>query len=299
MTDIGNSIRRKREELGFTLEEICEKTKISVVQLNAIENGDMDHFKHDMVFLRFYLKNLCVVLGLDFNDVAHQFNITKDEFTNTLSLKKIRENEISEANDANNKRLSDNKYIYRNFKKKRFEVSFVTLIIVIAIIVIGLTFVFFTSILPILTVTPKVIGNNPITQIPGEITMVENPKPNPDANPNPTQIVITKTGLTSYMITDWVKDNQVKFVLSFKTNSYIRVFIDGVVTNNPAARKYLFGETMEIITNATANREVQIAIGYMKMNTITVNGQNVVIDPAIANLPKSYKVTFTFSGSTS
>jgi transcriptional regulator with XRE-family HTH domain len=299
MTDIGNSIRRRREELGFTLEEICEKTKISVVQLNAIENGDMDHFKHDMVFLRFYLKNLCVVLGLDFNDVAQQFNITKDEFTNTLSLKKIRENEVSEANIAKNKRLSDNKYIYRNFKKKRFEVSFVTLIIVIAIIVIGLTFVFFTSILPRLSVTPKIIGNNPITQIPGEIKTEVNPKPNPDPNPNPTQIVITKTGLTSYRITDWVKDKQVKFVLSFKTNSYIRVFIDGVVTNNPAARKYVYGESMEIITTAVANREVQIAIGYIKMNTITVNGQKVVIDPTIANLPKSFKVTFTFSGSSS
>jgi hypothetical protein len=172
---------------------------------------------------------------------------------------------------------------------------------VIAIIVIGLTVVFFTSILPKLTVAPKVIGNNPITQIPGEIKTDNNPKPTPDPDPNPNsaQIVITKTGLTSYKITDWFKGNQVKFVLSFKTNSYIRVFIDGVVTNNPAARKYLYGETMEIITNAASSREVQIAIGYMKMNTITVNGQKVVIDPAIENLPKSFKVTFTFSGSSS
>ncbi len=300
MTEIGNSIRSKREELGFTLEEICEKTKISVVQLNAIENGDMDHFKHDMVFLRFYLKNICSVLDLNYDEVLHQFNISKSEFTNTLSLKKIQENEASEANIIKNKQLSDSKFIYRNFKKKRFEVSFITLIIVIALIVISLSVIFFTVVLPRLSAAPDIIGNNPIEEIPG--TVKTEPKPSTDANPNPnptpvpTQIVVSNAGLTAYSITDWVKDKQVKFTVKFNSNSMMKVYIDGVLTNNPSARIYNYGETMEIIVKAAANREVAINFGYLKKNTISVDDLAAVIDPSIAALPKSFKMVFTFTG---
>lgn len=300
MTEIGNTIRTKREELGFTLEEICEKTKISVVQLNAIENGDMDHFKHDMVFLRFYLKNICGVLELDYDEVLHQFNISKDQFTNTLSIKKIKENETSEANIIKNKQLSDSKFIYRNFKKARFEVSFITLIIVIAVIVIGLTIVFFTTVLPRLSAAPDIIGNNPIEEIPGEIKADTTPSNQPDPAVNPTpvpaNIVITKTGSTTYNITDWVKDKQVKFVVKFNSSSSIKVYIDGLVTNNPSSRIYAFGETMVIIVNAALNREVAINFGWMEGNTITVDDQTAVIDPSFANLPVSKKMIFTFTG---
>jgi transcriptional regulator with XRE-family HTH domain len=296
MTEIGNSIRRKREELGFTLEEICEKTKISVVQLNAIENGDMDHFKHDMVFLRFYLKNICTVLDLDYDDVVHQFNISKEQFTNTLSMKKIRDNEASEANIVKNKKLSDSKFIYRNFKKKRFEVSFITLIIVIAVIVLALTIVFFTNVLPHLSAAPDVIGNNPIDEIPGEIKKDVDPAVDPTPTPTPAHIIVTKTGLTAYNITDWVKDRQVKFSVKFNSNSMVKVYIDGVLTNNPSARIYNYGETMEIIVKAALNHEVAISFGYLKRNTINVDSQSVLIDPTIAQLPRSYKMVFTFTG---
>ncbi|MGB7595814.1 MAG: helix-turn-helix domain-containing protein [Erysipelotrichaceae bacterium] len=301
MTEIGNSIRLKREELGYTLEEICEKTKISVVQLNAIENGDMDHFKHDMVFLRFYLKNICSVLELDYDEVLHQFNISKDQFTNTLSIKKVKENEESEANIAKRKQLSDSKFIYRNFKKKRFEVSFITLIFVIAVIVIGLSIVFFTTILPRLSVAPNVIGNNPIEEIPKEIvkdtTTPTTPGTTPTPTPVPTKIILAKTGLTTYKITDWVKDKQVKFIVKFNSSSMMKVYIDGVLTNNPSSRIYVYGETMEIIVNAALNREVAISFGYLKRSTITVDDQPTLIDPTIASLPKSFKMVFTFGGS--
>ena len=119
MTEIGSIIRGKREELGLTLAEVSEKTKISMIHLVAIENGDMDHFKHDMVFLRFYLKTISVALDLDFETIAHQFNLSKDDYTNTISLKKIKENETSEANVVKNRQLSDSKYIYQNIKKRR------------------------------------------------------------------------------------------------------------------------------------------------------------------------------------
>jgi cytoskeletal protein RodZ len=299
MTEIGNSIRIKREELGFTLEEISEKTKISVVQLSAIENGDMDHFKHDMVFLRFYLKNICAVLDLDYDEVLHQFNISKDQFTNTLSIKKIKENEKSEDNIEKRKQLSDSKFIYRNFKQKRFEVSFITLIIVIAVIVIGLTIVFFTTILPRLTVAPGIIGNNPIDEIPSEIVKdtTTPAKPGTTPTPVPTKIILTKTGLTAYKITDWVKDKQVKFVVQFNSSSMTKVFIDGVLTNNPSSRIYNYGETMEIIVNAALNREVAISFGYLKRSTIKVDDSQALIDPTIAALPKSFKMVFTFGGS--
>lgn len=295
MTEIGNIIRSRREELGLTLAEVSEKTKISMIHLVAIENGDMDHFKHDMVFLRFYLKTISVALDLDFKTIAHQFNLSKDDYTNTISLKKIKENEASEANVVKNRQLSDSKYIYQNIKKRRVDVSFITLLIAIVVIVIGLVFVFFNSVLPLLSREPELIYQ-PIDEIPSEITPEPQPEPEPETNPEPTIIVVAKTGLTAYSITDWVEGKQVKFVVSFFSNSMMKVYIDDVLTNNPSARIYNYGETMEIIVEAAANRKVSISFGYIKRNTIKVDGIDAVIDPTIANLPRSYRIEFTFAG---
>ena len=76
----------------------------------------------------------------------------------------------------------------------------------------------------------------------------------------------------------------------------MKVFIDGIQTNNPASKIYNYGSTMEIIVNAAANREVAISFGYLKTNTITVDNLPAVIDPTIAALPRSYKMVFTFTG---
>lgn len=299
MTDIGNSIRQRREELGYSVEEISEKTKISVVHLNAIERGDMDHFRNDLVFLRFYLKNLSSVLDMDLNEVLTQFNLTKDEFTNTLSLKKIQEKETSEANIAKNKSLSQSEYVYRNFKKKRFEVSFATLMVVIVLIVISLIIVFFTNVLPLLTKTPENIILNPVENVPGEVKPDPNPEPEPEPQPEPTVIIVTKTGLTDYAITDWVKGRQVKFVVKYNSSSMMKVLIDGVLTNNPTSRIYNYGETMEVIVDAAQNKTVTLSFGYIKYNTITVNDIAVPIDPTIAAAPRSFRVVFTFTGGAS
>ena len=48
MKEIGQKLRERREELGFTLEQMCEKTKVTIPNLKAIEAGDLEYFDNDL-----------------------------------------------------------------------------------------------------------------------------------------------------------------------------------------------------------------------------------------------------------
>ena len=54
MKEIGATLRKRREELGYTLEEMSNKTRISVAQLNALEEGDLEFFKDDLSYVRYF-----------------------------------------------------------------------------------------------------------------------------------------------------------------------------------------------------------------------------------------------------
>ena len=66
MKEIGQKLRERREELGFTLEQMCEKTKVTIPNLKAIEAGDLEYFDNDLSYLRFYIKYYCQALYLDY-----------------------------------------------------------------------------------------------------------------------------------------------------------------------------------------------------------------------------------------
>ena len=53
MVEIGNRLKERREELGFTLKEMSDKTRVPVYKLQAIENGDLKFFDNEKNTLTF------------------------------------------------------------------------------------------------------------------------------------------------------------------------------------------------------------------------------------------------------
>lgn len=64
LTEIGETIRARRETLGLSIEEVQEKTKIRSKYLMAVEAGD-DNIAPGKAYFRAFLKSYAEFLGLD------------------------------------------------------------------------------------------------------------------------------------------------------------------------------------------------------------------------------------------
>ena len=98
MKEIGATLKKRREELGYTLEEMSNKTRISVAQLKALEDGDLEFFKDDLSYVRYFVRFYCQALYLDFDPLRDQLSQDLDQFTETMSLKAIHDREEMQSN---------------------------------------------------------------------------------------------------------------------------------------------------------------------------------------------------------
>lgn len=78
MQDLGEQLRRSRQEKNLTLEEIKNRTKIQLRYLEALEKGDPTPFAGE-VYFKGALRNYAQVVGLDPEQVLAQYYQLKQE----------------------------------------------------------------------------------------------------------------------------------------------------------------------------------------------------------------------------
>jgi cytoskeletal protein RodZ len=136
MLEIGKSLKERREELGFTLKQMSEKTKVPTNKLQAIENGDIKYFDNDLTYLKFYVRYYCNALHLDFELFRDSLDLALDEFSNTSKMMKI--SEINEIHDRVKERVINKP----TTRKRQLDVSFISFVSSIILLVITLVLVF-------------------------------------------------------------------------------------------------------------------------------------------------------------
>jgi len=72
LLELGQKLKEERENQGLTLEQIQQKTKISVQVLKAIEQGDTSLLPHP-VYAKGFVQNYARILGLDWRDIGDRF----------------------------------------------------------------------------------------------------------------------------------------------------------------------------------------------------------------------------------
>ncbi|HFD39882.1 MAG TPA: helix-turn-helix domain-containing protein, partial [Anaerolineae bacterium] len=70
---LGDWLRQRREELGISLEQAEEETRIRICSLEALENENFDDLP-DPVVGRGFLRNYAAYLGLDPQEAAERYN---------------------------------------------------------------------------------------------------------------------------------------------------------------------------------------------------------------------------------
>ncbi len=81
LQELGNLLRTERENQGLSLEDVYQRTKISLGNLRAIEEGRIDDLPHP-VYAKGFVKNYAHMLGMDAEQMAKEFsrNFTQADF---------------------------------------------------------------------------------------------------------------------------------------------------------------------------------------------------------------------------
>lgn len=73
LKELGSRLKAEREQQGLTVEQMMELTKLSRVNVHAIEEGNKNDFPHP-VYAKGFIKNYAKALGLDSEEIGKEFS---------------------------------------------------------------------------------------------------------------------------------------------------------------------------------------------------------------------------------
>lgn len=303
-TTIGSLLKARREELGFSLSQLSEKTKVPLHKLQAIEDDNIAYFKDEITYLKFYVRYYFNALHLNFEDYKDLFNTSIEMYTETAKLIKTQEmRELHErvASGANKQFQKTTKTIKKRPRQAlRSDLAFISMIVIGLLIVLALLFVFFQSVLPILTQTK---GDQQVIVIPNPIEREKDPIEEPDDEPEePVVFSVVKTSkldkngqLTIYEVSGFTEGDAVTIEVEIRASkSWVSSKVDGVSTVNPPRRDYLRGEIYTLIVTAQTGRGIEVYVGNLNRQILRINGTVISMDQDLLAERESSSFYFRF-----
>lgn len=95
---IGLILQERRKEQGYSLEEMSVKTKLSTVQLSAIEEGNIQFFKDDLSYLSYFVRYYANALGIDYNELRNELDDTINAYTDSITVSQIKKQDEITSN---------------------------------------------------------------------------------------------------------------------------------------------------------------------------------------------------------
>lgn len=296
MLKIGQTLKERREELGYSIQAMATKTRVPAQNLNAIEEGNLKYFENDITYVKFYIRYYCNALHLNYEDYKEELEKALEEFSNTTKMMKMVElEELHTRISDRSKKSGSKKVITRKAKRnQKFDLSFWSFVSVVSILIIALTFVFGFLILPkLLNKTPETVVEIP--ELPSPIQPEETTE-EPNTEVETKVLSIAQINAENYEVTGYLDQQELQMLIQFKSNAYVSILVDGVSTFNPASKLYSVGSTLDLKFNAKSNMVIEVYIGWMNGNTLTLNGLEVPLDTTIATRNGSVTLVFTFKG---
>jgi cytoskeleton protein RodZ len=122
LKELGSRLKAEREQQGLTVEQMMELTKLSRVNVHAIEDGNKDDFPHP-VYAKGFIKNYAKALGLDSEEIGN-------EFSKFYSVEEL-SNEKKNINSCVDERLSQNDYSDVSASSSKLSIFIIILLVVV------------------------------------------------------------------------------------------------------------------------------------------------------------------------
>ena len=143
MKEIGEKLKKTRESMGISIDEVAQDLKIRASQIEKMESGNKEAFK-DVFYLKMFIKNYAKYLGLDEDEIIEEFNDYLFDFTSKINLddiKKAEKDKIKKEKNIKTVKISSPYTVMKNQQRTvpRFLiVGGIILLLVIIIYVIVL-----------------------------------------------------------------------------------------------------------------------------------------------------------------
>lgn len=299
MKEIGKKLLNQRKKMGLSYEDVSEITKLPLPYLKAIEKGDLEYFKNDLTYVRFYVRSYCKAVGLPYENMKDDVLESINEYTHTLTVKELQAQEEVEANiveksenirDSKGPQLTkkDRVSIRTNVqqstrfrKARRVDFAYLSLIIVASLIVVLLVYVGVTALLdkedtpapkqdPISVKTPT-----PEVEKPKKETDKEDKKEKEEVKP---KLTFTKEKPGEYVVGGIKADETIRFEVSFPTASQFNLWRGNVAVEG-AYRYFNANEPYIVEEKATKMKTIYTFNfwNYQK-NVIKINGEELKLD---------------------
>ena len=297
MQKIGQALHDRREELGYSLKDMSDKTRVPVAKLKALEEGDLKYFQNDITYVKFYVRYYCNAVHLNYEMFKDDLDAALDEYSNTTKMLKMVEIEemhsrISERTQTQKSKKQINKTNSKG--KRKIDISFWSFIGAVSILGLALTLVLIFLVIPTMNKS-QVEDSSSVETLPQPI----DPNANDESETTVVEekvLALAKSDVTSYELSGFTENQVIQFLIQFKSNAYVKIDVDGVATSNPASKLYNVGSTLDLKVNAKSSSVISMYIGWMNGNTMTVNGIDIPLDESIASKNGSVTLTFTFKG---
>ena len=133
MKEIGEQLKKARESMNISVEEVSEDLKTRPSQIENLEAGNRDAFD-DIFYLKYLIRDYAKYLGLNKEELVDEFNEYLFDLTSRLSLEdiKVAKKSIKESKSV--------KSPYTIEKKHRPVLIPILVYIVIVILVVSIIY---------------------------------------------------------------------------------------------------------------------------------------------------------------
>lgn len=297
---------------------------MTIKHLKAIEEGDISYFRDDLSYLRFFLKAYCNALELDFEEIKGELQDSIDDYTTSFTKEALKEHAqiergIAKTNEKirNSEQPEERKPKKKKPKKARrhrkIDISLVSFLAIIVVIVIGLIFAFVMWFQGNQHIDDDVNQRPPIATKDDNTNDDNKPKDNasdnneatvpsvPDKPEEKKEMSISKPveedGKAVYEIENAEIGKEIDIEVTFASDSSFRVLVNDKELSNPPARGIQARKTvLHIREKAEADKKILLAFGFMLNNSIKVNGKQLEIPASLSSKQGTGLIEFIVKG---
>lgn len=285
MNNLGELIKQRRLDKGLTIEQLSEKTMLSIAILKDIESGAFNRYEGDEMYVRMYLRKLCKVLDLDVDEVTASYSalteeIKKEELEKAAKAVEAQKEKVQNKNNFQFERPNYNgkNNVYRD--KSHLKFIRAAIICVVVVLIVGVAYTAIKS-LPAgssgdstpQTTTGKVKTNKKKATKKKEAAPVKKEEKK--------QAAVEFTSLSSnirypkYQVSIPSDADKITVKIVFGNKSWAGFYVNGIASSKFENRTYKAGEVVTAKLNAAKFNKLKIVNGRSANTKYYINDTEV------------------------
>lgn len=290
MAKFNEILKSKREELGLSIADISERTRLTERYIIALEKRDIPSFEEDLSYLRYFVRAYCDAVGVPYEQVKEDVQEAVTAFAKEKEIALTQthtdmEQHIQQAEALSkvDKNTEGSRRPASRGKRRRYDrmdasfLSFVAIVLVVLIIVVFALVVFLRSAANAPQESPDLQSTPPIQD---DQTVGNEQEPVlPDER---QEMTIEKSATTTYTVNNVYAGDVLTFTLTPGGSSALDLRVDGESVH-PSKQVYSSSDPFTYELTVEKSCVVEIDYGFMSYNTIAINGEQLAIDASIPN----------------